>query len=51
MFQACVSMAYSQREVVYIRKSPLTTLPLFVHNMPRPNGALLKLIKFKYDHV
>ncbi|CAF0935698.1 unnamed protein product [Brachionus calyciflorus] len=51
LFQSCLSSASSNRskDAVYICKQELSSLPLFVHNMPKPDsGDLLKQIKFKY---
>ncbi|RNA07646.1 ATPase SWSAP1-like [Brachionus plicatilis] len=51
IFQSCLSSAnaYPTKEVIYIRKEDFKSIPLFVHNMPKPsNENLLKQIKFKY---
>lgn len=50
LFQSCLSAANadSNREIIYIRKEDLKSIPFFVHNMPKPsNQNLLKQIKFK----
>ena len=47
LFQACLSAALCNREVIFICKDQFQCLPLFVHNMPKPDENLLKLIKFK----
>jgi hypothetical protein len=48
LFQACLSATQLKRNVVYICTKQIQTLPLFVHNMPKPDAISLELIKFKY---
>lgn len=54
LFQSCLSSANSDltKEIIYIRKDDLKSIPLFVHNMPKPcDENLLKQIKFKFKDV
>jgi hypothetical protein len=47
-FQACLSAVQSRRDAVYITKEKFKSLPLFVHNMPKPDMDGLNSIKFVY---
>ncbi len=49
LFQACITATSFKREAVFICHDEFSNIPMFVHNMPKPNADSLSLIKFKLN--